>query len=144
MGLSSSTGERRGSGGQQRRPLAGDAGARLHGVGCVRRAREPQQRPCGARAAPEPRLALPTSVAPSASWTRVHGDVSATRQKWCCDVHGARYRTTIGVLVELLHNNKVYGFLAAFPDVHIAKAMAVQGAARERRRLCSSAGPSSA
>lgn len=55
----------------------------------------------------------------SARWTRLHGDIFATGQRYYCPVCPARCKVAFGVVVELIVRNEGYYCRAPFPDPHV-------------------------
>ena len=55
----------------------------------------------------------------SSQWTRRHEDPLAQKQRWYCPACGARYKTTSGVLVELVHGGATHHVRADFPPESI-------------------------
>ena len=64
----------------------------------------------------------------SSLWSRLHQDPIATKQRWYCPVCMAKYKTSNGVMVELMCNGETSYVKAPFPpdDIKDLKAMAVE------------------
>ena len=69
-----------------------------------------------------------TTLTVSSLWNRLHHDPLATGQRWYCPVCEARYKTSNGVMVEMLIQGVSYCLKAPFPtdDIIDLKAMAVE------------------
>ena len=70
----------------------------------------------------------------SSLWHRLHTDPMATKQRWYCPTCQAKYKTTNGVLVEVMHRGTTVYSRAEFPDDawKDVKACAVQEMAAAR------------
>ena len=65
----------------------------------------------------------------SSQWTRKHDDPCATGQKWYCKICEAKYKTTSGMMVQMIYNGQSHFVRASFPthDLQKIKANCVLG-----------------
>ena len=55
-------------------------------------------------------------------WQRLHPDMSTTKQRWYCTECHAKYKTSFGVLIEMVLRDMCLYALADFPPHHIEDA----------------------
>lgn len=67
------------------------------------------------------------TITASAHWTRLHGDIFATGQKYDYVACGFRDKVNFGLIVELILRGEVYYVKAPFPDPHIEDLKAMGG-----------------
>jgi hypothetical protein len=65
----------------------------------------------------------------SKNWTQLHEDPIADGQRWYCKICGAKYKTSFGVLIEIVQQHAVSYMMADYPPDSIGD---VRAAAMER------------